>query len=259
LTILAIRSRFLSIEAVVFQLFHFLLPSWLLKPILRPLTRFFLGFIAIPIFRVLLRKVVRVQEINAELDKDLEQWFRGSLLLLVATYNMEGWLFEWVKDDVRFSPLFMAGRLLLAIGVIEGMPDQALFALIHPGPQKPVIEKGHLLRSLVRYLPLFLKGLICQHLNRSSPVLAILSVLHKGEIGWICYGVAIAQYLIIGLVASKDKALDVLTQFDAVMARQRQDLETELSLPVSQSPLTPAMPSKTVDEGSQLTEAPSEN
>ena len=40
---------------------------------------------------------------------------------------------------------------------------------------------------------------------------------------------AIIQYLIIGLVTSKDKALDVLTQFDIAVARQRQDIEMDLS------------------------------
>lgn len=238
------------------QLLQFLLPGRLLQPIIKPVTRFLLGFVAVPLFRLLMRKVVRVQEINAELEKDLEQWFRGSLLLLVATANMEGSLFGWVSDEVRLSPYFMAGRLLLAIGVIEGMPDQSLFALIHPGPQRPTIEKGHLFRSLFLYFPLFLKGLLCQHLNRSSPVLAILSVLHKGEIGWICYGVAIAQYLVIGLVASKDKAIDVLTQFDAVMARQRHEIESELILPIS--PANKATPPATlVEAASQSTESSS--
>lgn len=215
------------------QLLQFLLPGRLLQPIIRPLTRFFLGFVAIPIFRLLMRKVVRVQEINAELEKDLEQWFRGSLLLLVATANMESSLFGWVSNEVRMSPYFLAGRLLLAIGVIEGMPDQSLFALIHPGPPKPTLVRGKFFRSLIDYLPRFLKGLWCQHLNRSSPVLAILSVLEDGSIGWLCYGVAIVQYLIIGLVASKDKAIDVLMQFDSVMARQRHDIETELISPVA--------------------------
>lgn len=214
---------------------NLLLPSWLLRPIVKPLARVFLGFVAIPIFRLVMRKVGRVQEINAELEKDLEQWFRASLLLLVATANMEFYLFDWVKDDIRQSVFFIAGRLLLAIGVIEAMPDQALFALIHPGPQKPIIEKGRLFHSLIRYLPQFLKGLLCQHLNRSSPVLAILAVLFDGEIGWICYGVAIFQFLIIGLVASKDKALDVLTQFDEVMARQRNEIEAELIGPPNPS------------------------
>ena len=212
----------------MFQLLQFLLPSRILQPILKPLTRFFLGFIAIPIFRTLMRKVVRVQEINEELEKDLEQWFRGSLLLLVATYNMEGALFGWVSETARSSPYFMAGRILLAIGVIEGMPDQSLFALIHPGPQKPNIEKGRLVRSLLLYLPQLIKGLICQHLNRSSPVLAILSVLHDGTFGWVCYGMAISQYLLIGLVTSKDKALDVLSQFDAAVAVQRHEIEAGL-------------------------------
>ena len=122
----------------------------------------------------------------------------------------------------------MAGRILLAIGVIEGMPDQSLFALIHPGPQKPNIEKGRLVRSLLLYLPQLIKGLICQHLNRSSPVLAILSVLHDGTFGWVCYGMAISQYLLIGLVTSKDKALDVLSQFDAAVAVQRHEIEAGL-------------------------------
>jgi hypothetical protein len=219
-----------------------------MQRILKPFTRFFLGFIAVPIFRIVMRKVVRVQEINEELEKDLEQWFRGSLLLLVATYNMEGALFSWVpkidtdskmssdwkidsdSQDVVRNPYLMAGRLLLAIGVIEGMPDQSLFALIHPGPQKPTIEKGRLLLSLIRYLPQLLKGLICQHLNRSSPVLAILSVLHTGTFGWVCYGIAISQYLFIGLVTSKDKALDVLSQFDAAVAIQRTEIEARLHL-----------------------------
>lgn len=205
-----------------------LITSRLIQSISKPLTRIFLGLIAIPIFRLLMRKIVRVQDLNEELEKDLEQWFRGSLLLLIATDNMEESLFWWLPGATRGTWYFQAGRILLAIGVIEGMPDQSLFALIHPGPQKPKIEKGHFFRSIIQYLPHFFKGLICQHLNRSSPVLAILSVLHSGQIGWICYGLAIAQYLVIGLVASKDKALDVLSQFDEAMARQRNEIELEL-------------------------------
>ena len=206
-------------------------------PLMKPFTRLFLGVIAIPLFRLLTRKVVRVQEVNQELEKDLEQWFRGSLLLLIASGNIESIVESFISgelssfsDAVLKSPYLLAGRLLLAVGVIEGMPDQALFALIHPGPQKPKIEKGQVVRSLIRYLPQLLKGLICQHLNRSSPVFAILSVLNPGTVGWVCYWIAIAQYLLIGLVTSKDKALDVLTQFDAAVARQRNDIQTELHL-----------------------------
>lgn len=212
------------------ELLQLLLPTRLLQPLLKPIVRLFLGFVAIPIFRLFVRRVVRVQDLDDELEKDLELWFRGALLLLIATENMESTMFGWIRPETRNSVLFMAGRLLLAIGVIEGMPDQALFALIYPGPQPPKIEKGKVLSSLIRYIPQFLKGAICQHLNRSSPVLAILAVIWPGNIGWICYGMAIGQYLLIGLVASKDKALGVLQKFDEAVARQRNEIEHELHL-----------------------------
>ena len=187
---------------------------------------------AIPIFRLFVRRVVKVQELDEELEKDLEQWFRGTLLLLLATKNMESLVFGWVSQEVLDDRnlLFMAGRLLLAIGVIEGMPDQSLFALIYPGPQPPKIERGRVLWSIIRYIPKLLKGVACQHLNRSSPVFAILAVIYLGEIGWICYGMAIGQYLLIGLVTSKDKALNVLQKFDEAVELQRHQLEAELQL-----------------------------
>lgn len=214
------------------DLLNFLLPTRLLAPLLKPIIRLFLGFIAIPIFRLFVRRVVKVQEIDEELEKDLEQWFRGALLLLLATANMESMVFGWVSQEVRDERalLFMAGRLLLAIGVIEGMPDQSLFALIHPGPQPPKIEKGRVIWSILRYIPKFVKGLACQHLNRSSPVFAILAVIYHDEIGWVCYGIALAQYLLIGLVTSKDKALNVLQRFDEAVKQQRHQLEAELDM-----------------------------
>ena len=219
---LTVPSRYgLSVEFIVFQLLQLLLP--------KPLIRFFLGLVAIPLFRGIMRKFVRNQAIDEELEKDLEQWFRGALLLLIATDNMESTIWGWVREETRNTIWFTAGRLLLAIGVIEGMPDQSLFALIHPGPQNPVLEKGRYFRGLIEYVPKFLRGLVCQHLNRSSPVFAILSVLYSGEAGWVCYGIAIVQYLIIGLVSSKDKALDVLTQFDEAVARQRHDIEIDVN------------------------------
>ena len=212
------------------DLLNFLLPTRLLQPLLKPIVRLFLSLIAIPIFRLFVRRVVKVQEIDEELEKDLEQWFRGALLLLIATKNMEETVFGWVRQETLDSVIFMAGRLLLAIGVVEGMPDQSLFALIHPGPQLPKIEQGRVLGSLIRYVPQFLKGLVCQHLNRSSPVFAILAVFYEGQIGWVCYGVALAQYLLIGLVTSKDKALNVLQKFDEAVELQRHQLEAELDL-----------------------------
>lgn len=231
--------------------FFQLLFGKLLRTLTKPFTRFFLGFIAIPIFRFLMRKVARVQAIDEELEKDLEQWFRGSLLLLVATANMEQSLFSWLSEATRDSWFFEAGRILLAISVIEGMPDQALFAIIHPGPQKPILKKGQILRGLVQYIPPFSKGMLCQHLNRSSPVFAILSVLHSGSVGWVCYGFAIVQYLIIGLVTSRDRAVDVLSQFDAVIARQREEIEAELLQ--SDSKAKPASPPAAPAEADKLT------
>lgn len=213
------------------ELLQLLLPTRLLQPLLKPVVRIFLGFIAIPIFRMFVRRVVRVQDLDEELEKDLEQWFRGALLLLIATQNMESTIFFWVRQETRESVLFMGGRLLLAIGVIEGMPDQSLFALIYPGPQPPKIERGRVIWSLIQYIPLLGKGLICQHLNRSSPVLAILAVIWPDvTVGWVCYGMAIGQYLLIGLVASKDKALGVLQKFDEAVARQRQEIQQEINL-----------------------------
>jgi hypothetical protein len=213
------------------ELLQLLLPTRLLQPLLKPLVRLFLGLIAIPIFRMFVRRVVRVNDLDEELEKDLEQWFRGALLLLLATQNMESTIFFWVRPETRESVFFMGGRLLLAIGVIEGMPDQSLFALIYPGPQPPKIERGRVVWSLIRYLPSLGKGLICQHLNRSSPVLAILAVIWPDQtVGWVCYGVAIGQYLLIGLVASKDKALGVLQKFDEAVARQRHEIENEIHM-----------------------------
>jgi hypothetical protein len=105
------------------ELLQLLLPTRLLQPLLKPIVRLFLGFVAIPIFRLFVRRVVRVQDLDDELEKDLELWFRGALLLLIATENMESTMFGWIRPETRNSVLFMAGRLLLAIGVIEGMPD----------------------------------------------------------------------------------------------------------------------------------------
>ncbi len=117
-------------------------------------------------------------------------------------------------------------RLLLAISVIEGMPDQALFSIIHPGPPPLVLRKGRRMKDLLAFIWPALRGVFNQHLNRSSAVLAILSVvLEPGELVWICYGLAITNYLIIGLVCSKDKALNVLSKFDEAVTEQRHELE----------------------------------
>jgi hypothetical protein len=216
-------------------LVRFLFNNPMIKPILRPITRLLIGAIAIPIFRIFLRRIVRLQELDAEMEKDLEQWFRGSLVLLAATANMENALFSWMFDRVSFVDLrseeawIMVGfRLLMAIAAIESMPDQELFAIIHPGPPKMKFGKknGYWREFRKKFRPLC-RGLICQHINRASPVFAIMAAIAPGRIGWICYIVAITQYLIIGLVTSRDKALDVLNEFDRHVAIRRRELVEE--------------------------------
>lgn len=221
-----------------------------LRPLLKPCTRFLVGVIAIPLFRLFVRRVVRLQELDKELEKDLEQWFRGSLLLLVASANMEHLLFDWVPLDLddRHAWVAVAFRLLLAIGVIEGMPDQALFSVIHPGPKPLKFDRRQAWFGLGDQVKPYLRGMACQHLNRSSPVLAIMTAIFGGNpavegeyvhwaVGWACYGLAITQYLVIGLVTSRDKAIDALAEFDRQVARRREELIEEFE--AGPGPVTP--------------------
>lgn len=204
-------------------------------PFMKPLMRFLLGMIAIPLFRIFLRHVIRLRDMDAELEKDLEQWFKGSLILLAATSNMESFLFDWMTNhpgdtDLIKNPFILAGRLMLAVGVTELMPDQALFTIIHanPPPLKPTKDKGW--KTWRRRAMWMIKATVCKHLDRSSQVFAIMTAIFPGVIGWVCYGLAIGQYLIIGLVTSRDKALDVLGEFEKQVQLQREWLIDELRL-----------------------------
>jgi hypothetical protein len=299
----------------------------ILRPVLRPASRLLLGLIAVPLFRFLLRRIFRVRQLDRELEKDLQEWFRGSLLLLAATANMEHILFGWlVKIDWldRADWLTMGLRLLMVIGVIQTMPDQELFAVLHPGP--PKLQKNRRILPQLRenWWPM-LRGFLCRHINKSSPVLAMMCaivgarlpempvesvaaawqqqvVLHQSiiawnwvqqvgncmpvtteasllleqrlqqsinsefqkalemdpdinqkmdlsvltnylrlfgdyrrdrerwAVGWICYLAAIIQYLIIGLITSRDKALDVLSEFDRAVAERRRALIEEFRI-----------------------------
>jgi hypothetical protein len=206
----------------------------------RPFTRVIVGLIAIPLFRLFRRRVIRVQELNEELERDIDQWFRGSILLLIASATMEPVIFPWADRIAQWRGdsiivdnwITLALRLMLAIGVIEGMPDQTLFAIIHPGLRRVRFEKGvGIPTNLWRQKKNILLAMICQHLNRSSPVFAILSTLLDGPLGMTFYGLAITQYLIIGLVTSRDRAKDVLSEFDLRVAERRRELIDELHLP----------------------------
>ncbi|MFM7168370.1 MAG: hypothetical protein ACKO3T_24250 [Planctomycetaceae bacterium] len=299
----------------------------ILRPVLRPASRLILGLIAVPLFRFLLRRIFRIQQLDRELEKDLQEWFRGSLLLLAATANMEHILFGWlVKIDWldRADWLTMGLRLLMVIGVIQTMPDQELFAVLHPGPPKLQKNRGLLPQLRENWWPV-LRGHLCRHINKSSPVLAMMCaivgarlpemptesvaaawqqqvLLHQSAItwnwtqqignsgpvtkqasllleqrlqqsmteqfrlaqeqdpdlsrkmdlsvvanylrlsgdyrrdrerwavGWICYLAAIIQYLIIGLITSRDKALNVLSEFDRAVAERRRALIEEFSI-----------------------------
>ena len=284
-------------------MFRALMNLPLFKSVLRPITRVIVGFVAIPVFRFIMRKVFRLQDLDSELEKDLEQWFRGALLLLAASANMEHLLFGWMDrlDWMdRMDWLTMGLRLMLAIGVIEAMPDQELFAVIHPGP--PKIKPGRsAFREFWRLKWRFAKGFVCQHLNRSSPVLAMMTAIvgaqlltpsdadydayakastvdwsytqqigvispvqlviadeiykhniqhyehyyehdlpkiksehqrnwERWMVGWICYLLAVTQYLIIGLVTSRDRAMDVLSEFDRAVAQRRRELIEEFEI-----------------------------
>ena len=190
----------------MFTLFRAILRLPLVDTLMRPITRLLVGLIAIPVFRLFLRKGLRVQEIDKELEKDLEQWFRGVLVLLVASANMQDVLFGWVPLDLNAEDAWIGVslRLVLAIGVIEAMPDQDLFALIHAHPPQfnwktPLVELRAKWRELAR-------ATIARHVNRTSPVFVIMTAIFTGAVGWTCYTFAIVQYLIIGLVTSRDKA-----------------------------------------------------
>ncbi len=297
----------------------------LFRSMLRPITRVIVGFIAIPVFRFILRRIFRLQELDGELEKDLEEWCRGALLRLAASANMEHLLFGWMETVEwldRMDWLTMGLRLLLAIGVIEAMPDQELFAVIHPGP--PKIKPGKsFFREFWKQKWAFIKGAVCQHLNRSSPVLAMMAAIvgaqlpalvdsqadlmrhstvsvwsvaqpigavapattaisqqvmidnqseiiemqrdyrrrwERWMVGWVCYLLAITQYLIIGLVTSRDRAMDVLSEFDRAVAQRRRELIEEFDLqdqPEAAPPVAPSSDTKSdSDKESELPPEP---
>src|SRR5262249_53378194 len=74
------------------------------------------------------------------------------------------------------------------------------------------------------------KGFFFRHLDRSSQVFAIMAVLIDGTVGWVCYSLAISQYLVVGLVTSRDKALDVMTEFDKQVNLRRHWLADQLQI-----------------------------
>jgi len=208
----------------------------MLTPIVRPATRYTVRFLAVPAFRVVSRRIPGLKELDQELEKDVEQWFRGSLLLLAATKNFELFIarlleakWDWNVSEENW--LLTALRLLLAIAVIEAMPDQDFFDIIHSGPPTFQRTPGQTLQQDVRAQTWpFVRNLLARHLSRSSAVFAIMAVIFGNAVGWVCYFLAIAQFLVIGLVTTRDRALDVLSMFDERVAEKRQELIDEFRI-----------------------------
>ena len=226
--------------------------------VLKPVARFAVGILAVPVFRFGL-KTVRLQSFDRELEKDLEEWFAASLLLLFCTANVERLLFS----ELGFEPgdfVSLGFRLLLAVGVVEAMPDVQLFPVLYPKPAVPPAaafgrEKPWF--GVKAVLPDYLKSHAHQWLTRSSPVFAILACVIGGVVGpdgavppdragewtagWFCYGAAISQYLVMGLMASKEQAASVLAAYDERVAAVRQELVAELAAGAA-CPLPPVRP-----------------
>ena len=237
-----------------------ILNSEIVKPLvgrtLKPGARFAVGLVAVPLFRWAL-KLVRLQQFDRELEKDLEEWFAASALLLLCTANMEQLLFQQLGFEPR-DWISLGFRLLLAVGVVEAMPDVALFPVLHPKPKLPKrsdLGRGKPWFGIRNVAPGYLKGMVCQHLARSSPVLAILACVVGGVVdknglippdrrgewiaGWCCYGAAVSQYLVMGLMASREEAANVLAAYDAKVATDRAALVAELRAELAEGAVCP--------------------
>jgi hypothetical protein len=203
-----------------------------LSQLLRPVSRVIAGVIAVRVCRFIMKRVGKVQVIDAEFERDIEHWFRASLVLLVATANVEGLLFGWVRFDLEghWTWLILGLRLLIVAGVIEAMPDQEIFAILHRGPPKVPFGRGFFRRWWDARREIC-GGIFNQHIKRSSPVFAFLAAIFGGPpgsdawiVGWTCYALSVGQFLYIALVTSKDMAREALTQFDAQVSEIRQSL-----------------------------------
>lgn len=208
--------------------------NFVFKPVLRPIIRVVTGLVAIPVFRFLLRRVFRVQASDAELERDLEMWFRGAILMLAATANLEDVLFGWTQWHLKAGGeawQIMVLRLLLAIGVIESMPDEDIFSILHRGPPKLKLTTRSGWANAWSRRRDILRGIAILHLRRSSPVFVIMAVVFGGQpgdilhtVGWWCYGFAIAQYLIIALITQRDRISGLLESFDREANSMRGEL-----------------------------------
>ncbi len=213
-------------------LFSGIFRNLIFKPVLRPLFRVLTGALAIPAFRFVMRRLLHRKNLSKEMERDLEMWFRGAIILLAATANLEDFLFGWLPWHKSEDPwLTMLLRLLLAIGVIENMPDQDVFGILHHGPPKADWLSRSGWREIWRRRRESIRGIGVLHLKRSSPVFVIMTVIFGNApgtrefiVGWVFYGLAIVQYLIIGLVTERDRISGLLQQFDRSADAIRQEI-----------------------------------
>ena len=101
------------------------------------------------------------------------------------------------------------------------MPDQEVFGILHRGPPKVKLTQRGGWKEIWRRRREFLIGFGVLHLKRSSPVFVIMTVIFGNApgtkefiVGWVFYGLAVVQYLIIGLITESDRLPGLLKQFD---------------------------------------------
>ena len=221
--------------------FSGILRNLVFKPVLRPIFRLVVGVLAIPAFRFVMRHCFRRKTLSREMQRDFELWFRGAVILLAATANLEDFLFGWLPWHKSEDPwLTMLLRLLLAIGVIETMPDQNVFSILHRGPPEIKLTSKAAWKELWARRWEFLQGFWVLHLRRSSPVFVIMTVIFGSTpgtrefiVGWVFYGLAITQYLIIGLITESDRLTGLLAQFDRSADEIRNQIRKEEGRPAA--------------------------
>jgi hypothetical protein len=208
-----------------------------LNQILRPLSRIIAGVLAVRVCRFVMKRIGKVQIIDAEFERDIEHWFRASLVLLVVTANVEGLIFGWERLDLEghWTWLVFGLRLLIVVSVIEAMPDQDIFSILHRGPPNIPFGRGFFRRWWAARREIF-RGIFNQHIKRSSPVFAFLAAIFGGKpgsdawiVGWTCYVLCIGQFLYIALVTSKDMAREALARFDAQVSEMRHSIEQSVA------------------------------
>ena len=133
-----------------------MLREWLLTYFARPLTRLIMRLAALPALRFCSTTSRRSNVWTTSWRRIWRNGFAASLLLLLVTANMEVLLwhplipFPDLMDEHKWFGVGL--RIMLAIAVVQLMPDQELFTVIHPGPRIPRFPPGTSLGGKIRLL-----------------------------------------------------------------------------------------------------------